>query len=216
MPVVGTTSHQNIVPSMTVTGATALFGNTENGTADADADFSGSITELLGRHSLHYGGEFLDIQTAPTGVLGTPNGSFTFNSVYTHENPNKAVSGQGNAFADILLGYPSSGSVSWNEPTFITVHYYGAFIQDDFKAFKNLSINLGLRWDANTSPKDRHERINAGFCLTCTNPLTSQINFAGSPGLQSPLLGGLQFAGISRACRALPGSLERLATQDSV
>ncbi len=196
MPAVGTTSHQNIVPSMTVTGATALFGNTANGTADADAEFSGSVTQLMGRHSLHYGAEFMDIQTAPTGVLGTPNGSFTFNSVYTQENPNKAVSGQGNEFADILLGYPSSGSITWDEPTFITVHYFGAFIQDDFKASKSLSINLGLRWDINTSPRDRHNRINAGFCFTCTNPLTSQINFAGAPDLQSPLLGGLQFAGV--------------------
>lgn len=199
MPAVGTTSHQNIVPTMTVTGATALFGNTANGTADADADFSGSVTQVLGRHNLHYGGEFMDIQTAPTGVLGSPNGSLTFNSVYTQGNPNKAVSGQGNEFADILLGYPSSGSITWDEPTFITAHYFGAFIQDDFQALKNLSINMGLRWDVNTSPSDRHNRINAGFCLTCTNPLTSQINFANAPDLQSPLLGGLQFAGVNGA-----------------
>jgi len=196
MPAVGTTSHQNIVPSITVTGATALFGNTANGTADADANFSGSITQLLGRHSLHYGGEFMDIQAAPTGVLGSPNGSFTFNSIYTQQNPNKAGTGQGNAFADILLGYPSSGSITWNEPTFVTVHYYGAFIQDDFKVLKNLSLNLGIRWDVNTSPRDRHNRINAGFCSTCTNPLSSQINFVNAPELQSPLLGGLQFAGV--------------------
>jgi hypothetical protein len=196
MPVVGTTSHQNIVPSITVTGATALFGNTSSGTADADADFSGSVTQLLGRHSLHYGGEFMDIQTAPTGVLGNPNGSFTFNSVYTQGNPNKAASGQGNEFADILLGYPSSGSVSWNEPTFITVHYYGAFIQDSYNLTSKLTLSLGLRWDVNTSPRDRHNRINAGFCLTCTNPLSSQINFANAPDLQSPLVAGLQFAGV--------------------
>jgi hypothetical protein len=108
MPAVATTSHQGIVPTMTVTAATALFGNTANGTADADADFSGSVTQLIGHHSLHYGAEFMDIQTAPTGVLGNPNGSFTFNSVYSQQNPLKAVSGQGNELADILLGYQSS------------------------------------------------------------------------------------------------------------
>jgi hypothetical protein len=199
MPVVGNTPHQNIVPSMTVTGATALFGNTGSGTADADADFSGSITQLLGRHSLHYGGEFLDIQTAPTGVLGAPNGTLTFNSVYTQANPLTAKSGQGNEFADILLGYPSSGSITWDEPTFITVHYYGAFVQDDFKARPNLTLNLGLRWDVNKSPRDRSNRINDGFCLTCTNPYTSQINFANAPGMQNPLLGGLLFAGVNGA-----------------
>jgi hypothetical protein len=197
MPAVATTSHQDIAPEVVATGATQLFGNTSNGTMDADADFSGSITELIGRHSLHYGGEFEDIQTAPTGVLGNPNGTFTFNSVYTQQNPLKAASGQGNEFADLLLGYPSSGSVQWNEPTFVTMHYYGAFIQDDFKVRPNLSLNLGLRWDINTSPRDRRDRINAGFCLTCTNPLTSQVDFAKAPDLSSPLLGGLEFAGVN-------------------
>ena len=197
MPAVPTASHENIVPEIVATGGTQLFGNTANGAMNADADFSGSMTQVFGRHNLHYGGEFENIQTAPTGTLGTPNGTFTFNSVYTQENPNKAATGQGNEFADLLLGYPSSGSVQWNEPTFVTMHYYGAFVQDDFKVRPNLSLNLGLRWDVNTSPRDRRNRINAGFCLTCTNPLTTQINFASAPGLSSPLLGGLQFAGVN-------------------
>jgi hypothetical protein len=197
MPVVPTNPHAGIVPEIAVTDGTQLFGNTANGTMDADADFSASLTQVLGRHTLHYGGEFEDIQTAPTGVLGSPNGTFTFNSVYTQENPNKAATGQGNEFADLLLGYPSSGSLDWDEPTFVTMHYYGAFVQDDFKVRPNLSLNLGLRWDVNTSPRDRRNRINAGFCFTCTNPLTSQVNFANAPDLSSPLLGGLQFAGVN-------------------
>jgi hypothetical protein len=199
MPVVGNTSHQNVVPSMVITGATSLFGNTESGTADADADFSGSVTQLLGRHSLHYGAEFMDIQAAPTGVLGDPNGTFTFNSIYTQENPLTAKTGQGNEFADVLLGYPTSGSTTWDEPTFITVHYYGAFIQDNYRIFPKLSLNLGLRWDVNKSPRDRHNRINDGFCLTCTNPYTSGINYSTSPGLQNPLLGGFRFADVGGA-----------------
>ena len=199
MPEVSTTPHQNIVPAISITGMTDLFGNTQSGTAHADADFSGSVTQLIGRHNLHYGAEFMDIQQAPTGVLGTPNGSFTFGANFTQGNPLAATTGQGNPVADTLLGYPSSGSIGWTAPTFITVHYYGAFIQDDFKVLPNLSFNLGLRWDVNKSPRDRHNRINAGFCLTCINPLSSQVNYAVAPGLQSPLLGGLTFAGVNGA-----------------
>ncbi len=87
MPVVGSTSHQNIVPTMTIEGMTQLFGNTQNGGANADADVSGSATQLIGRHSLHYGAEFLDVQTAPTGVPGQPNGDFSFASSFTQQNP---------------------------------------------------------------------------------------------------------------------------------
>jgi hypothetical protein len=199
MPPVATTPHPNVVPTIAVSTMTSLFGDTANGTADADADFSGSMTQLIGRHSLHYGAEFMDIQMSPTGVLGTPNGAFTFDPTYSQGNPLKATTGQGNSIADILLGYPTSGSIGWQTPTFVTVHYYGAFIQDDFKALPNLSFNLGLRWDVNKSPRDRHDRINDGFCLTCTNPLTSQVNFANAPNLQSPLMGGLLFAGVNGA-----------------
>lgn len=200
MPAVDTTSHQNITPTFSVANMAALFGNTANGTADADADFSGSITQQLGRHSLHYGAEYMDIQQSPTGVLGQPNGTFSFGSgstSFSQQNPLKAASGSGNSIADLLMGFPYSGSVSWDEPTFVTMHYYGAFVQDDWQVLPTLTITAGLRWDINLSPRDRHDRINAGFCLTCTNPYTSQINFANAPLLQSPLMGGLQFAGVN-------------------
>jgi hypothetical protein len=199
MPPVATTTQQNVVPTMSVSTMTGLFGNTANGGENADADFSGSVTQLLGRHNLHYGAEFMDIQQAPTGVLGNPNGSFTFGVNFTQGNPLAATTGQGNAVADVLLGDPSSGSVGWTTPTFVTIHYYALFIQDDYKVLPKLTLNLGLRWDVNKSPRDRHNRINDGFCLTCTNPYTSQANYTVAPGLQDPLLGGFQFAGVDGA-----------------
>jgi Carboxypeptidase regulatory-like domain len=196
MPAVSNTSHQNITPTFAITGMTGLFGNTANGTADADANFSASITEQLGKQSLHYGLEFMDIQTAPTGVLGQPNGTFTFGVNFSQQNPLTATTGSGNEIADVLMGYPSSGSLTWDTPTFITMHYYGAFVQDTYQLLPALTLSAGLRWDINLSPRDRHDRINAGFCSTCTNPYTSQINYGNAPTLQNPLLGGLLFAGV--------------------
>ena len=199
MPAVATALKQNIVPTLGISGMTNLFGDTQNGSFHADAYFAGSLTQLFGRHSLHYGAEFMDIQTAPTGTLGTPNGAFTFSSNFTQANPLAAATGSGNEIADVLLGYPSSGSIVWSDPTFITIHYYGLFAQDDFKVNSKLALNLGLRWDVNKSPRDRENRINAGFCLTCTNPYSGQVNFGNAPVLQSPLLGGYLFAGVGGA-----------------
>jgi len=197
MPMVGTATRQNLVPDMTVTGMTALFADQDNGGAAMDADFSGSVTQLVGRHNLHYGAEFMDTQSTPVGAPGTPNGTFTFGPGYTQANPLTAKSGQGFSAADILLGYPTSGSVTWSSNVFKVFHYYGLYLQDDFKVLPNLTLNLGLRWDVNGSVSDRHNRMNAGFCLTCTNPYTSQINYALAPGMQNPLLGGYQFAGVN-------------------
>ena len=197
MPVVGSTSHQNIVPTMAIGGMTQLFGNTQNGGANAAADVSGSATQLIGRHSLHYGAEFLDVQMAPTGVPGQPNGDFSFASSFTQQNPYTAKTGQGQSVADALLGYPSGGGLSWVSKTFVVTHYYGLFLQDNFKILQSLSLNLGLRWDVNMSPTDRHNRMNAGFCLTCTNPYSSLVNYGVAPGLQGPMLGGFLFAGVN-------------------
>jgi hypothetical protein len=197
MPYVGSTSHQNIAPALTIAGETALFGNTQSGGANADADFSGSVTQLIGRHNLHYGGEFMDIQSATKGIVGTPNGAFSFDSTFTQQNPLTAKTGQGNEIADLLLGYPSTGSVAWDANGFTVRHYYGLFLQDDFKVLPNLMLNLGLRWDVDLSPSERHNRMNAGFCLTCTNPYASQVNYAAAPGLTNPLQGGLLFAGVN-------------------
>ena len=95
------------------------------------------------------------------------------------------------------MGIPTSGSVTWNNNTFVTYHYYGLFVQDAFRLRPNLTVNVGLRWDVNKSPSERHNRMNGDFCLTCTNPYTQQVNFTNAPLLQSPLLGGWTFTSVN-------------------
>ena len=139
----------------------------------------------------------MDIQTGATGIPGSPNGTFGFTGSWTQQNPQQAAAGSGNSLADLLLGYPASGSVAWGVNTFVSYHYYGAYVQDDFKVSRTLTLNLGLRWDAFTSPAERHNGINGSFCFTCTNPYDAQISHAAYPTLPNPLTGGLTFAGVS-------------------
>ena len=195
MPVVPTTTELNVVPDVTVNGYTALFGNTDNGTVNNTWDFSASLSQIHGKHNLHYGLEFFDDQNATSGVPGDPYGTFGFNVGWTQSNPLTATSGQGLGVAGLLLGYPTGGSVDWDSNQLVKYHYYGLFIQDEYKLRKNLTINLGLRWDVNGSPSERHDSMNAGFCLTCPNPYTQQINYKQYPNLVDPLTGGWLFAG---------------------
>jgi len=195
MPIVPTTPHQNIAPSISVgNGYTPLIGNTANGTVNNYWNLSPVVSQVKGRHTLSYGFQFMDIQSGGSGIPGSPNGAFTFSGAWTQLNPLQSAAGSGNSLADLLLGYPASGTVNWGITTFVGYHYYAGYVQDDFKVSRTLTLNLGLRWDVNNSPTERHNGINAGFCFTCKNPYDAQINHSAYP---SPLMGGLTFPGVS-------------------
>lgn len=197
MPDVPTTTHLNVVPRIQVDGYTQLFDNTEMGDVSNDWNFGANLAHIKGRHNLRYGFEFMNVQAGQSGIPGRPNGTFAFNLDWTRSNPLAATTGHGLGIAGLLLGLPSNGNVTWENNLFVSYRYYGLYVQDDFKLRRNVTLNLGLRWDVNKSPRERFSRINAGFCFTCENPYTSQINYARFPILQRPLRGGLLFAGES-------------------
>jgi outer membrane receptor protein involved in Fe transport len=90
---------------------------------------------------------------------GTPAGTFAFNDVAT---------GRGFGLAALLLGWPTSASTRE-----VNVHarsdYYAAFVQDDWKISRRLTLNLGLRWDMDTPRRERNNRMS-GFDPDAINP----------------------------------------------
>lgn len=89
-----------------------------------------------GPHQLKIGGEVRELQLNGSLSLFT-RGSLSFSGAAT-----------GNALADLLLGYPtfglhSQGAVSIN----MRSQAYAAYIQDDWRISRNLTLNLGLRYE---------------------------------------------------------------------
>ena len=76
------------------------------------------------------------------------NSSFTFAARGT-AIPNETFSGSqtGYSFASYLLGIVDSASLNVPLGTGGRRHYYGLFVQDDFKARHNLTITMGVRWE---------------------------------------------------------------------
>jgi hypothetical protein len=207
MPIPPTTTH-NYAPEIYFDNPYAnLFGNQDNPSMFETYQFSPSVTKVVGKHNLHMGAEVWDIHNVPGGV-GNANGNFEFGPGFTQQDPDQSNS-DGDTWASFLLGIPYTGSAEIRYPTYETYHYYAGYIQDDWKIRHNITLNIGLRWDMETSPVDRQNHLYAGMCWTCASPLASnaqlQANFAslfpggtvnGQP-IKENFTGGFQYASSS-------------------
>lgn len=149
--------------------------------------WSETLSKVLGAHSLKFGFEYrrmLNNQQRPTSSFAR----FAFSKIYTQRNPLAGDAASGNAFAALLLGFPSSGSSERVADPAFGNNYYVGFIQDDWKLTRRLTLNLGLRWDYESPITERYDRQNVGF--DPTSPSNLQV-----PGMQ--LKGGLLFSGVN-------------------
>jgi hypothetical protein len=139
-----------------------------------------SVSWTRGRHSLKFGFDWRSYQYSLENT-GQQSPTYVFNSRETAFAPvsqvGSASNSTGDSMASFLIGQPDQAYLS------ITSHfsrwvqnYYGAFVQDDFKASHNLTLNLGVRWEA-TTPRHEATGANSVLSLTATNPLTP-----GQPG----------------------------------
>jgi len=186
----------------------SMFSDTGHPPFNASFEVSPTISHQIGNHNLRYGGQYLKVLAIPCCGAGNtgngPNGSFSFTNDFTRFNPNNAssdptgVTGQtGSALASMLLGIPNSGNIPFNLTIYETYPYYATFVQDDWKIHPRLTLNLGLRWDFEHSPHERHDRLNGGFCYVCVNPLTNLITFPAGNVLVPSTAGQTNTAGLT-------------------
>ena len=139
------------------------------------------IARQQGSHYLKAGFETLAAH-APS-LLQQSNPGFGFNGDITNStyvNPNLAVAG--NPYASFLLGavVPIGASASgWDSnetsmPSLITpntsTRFFGGYINDDFKVNKNLTLNLGLRYEFEKPYSEEQNRLTAPLDLTTPIP----------------------------------------------
>jgi hypothetical protein len=102
-----------------------------------------SLSLVTGPHTFKIGGDFRRVSLY-RGAANVPRGGFSFTG-------NLA----GNSFAAFLLGVPSSTESPEGLPlTDVRQNRTAFYFQDDWKALRRLTLNLGLRWEYNSPATD--------------------------------------------------------------
>lgn len=169
------------------------------------------LNKSIGRHSLKFGGELRVYREDDNFASNDQTGQFTFNNTYTRASTSTSVGPQEvnglQAFASFLLGLPSTADITRRSDYSEFSKTWGYFIQDDFKLGRNLTINVGLRYEKEEALVERQNKSVSGLDFTYVQPSQTQIraNLAAHPvtGIDgNPIdpntfnvIGGLEFAG---------------------
>jgi hypothetical protein len=149
-----------LVPSLTVSGMTALNGSIAYIDHGTNHQVFGDITKILHTHTIIAGFSYNHYQKLENNTTGT-QGSFSFANDAAFTNvPSNTYSGASEAqgFANFLTGNANGGfsQLSKDPVTDIKAALYEGFVQDNWKATPRLSLNIGVRyayygqpWDAN-------------------------------------------------------------------
>ncbi len=143
-----------------------------------------ALNRLMGAHSLKGGGDWR-ILGVEASNFGASTGTFTFDGRFT-----------GNSIADLLLGYPASGSIPISQDLDGSVRYLSAFVQDDWRVSNRLTVNYGLRVEHETNLQERENRISTDFARDTVSPLNDLVTVIDPvTGLPRTITGGLVYAG---------------------
>ncbi len=86
-------------------------------------------------------------------------------------DPQQATPGTGNGFASFLVGVGSGkDQTGFNKFPATDKHLLGWYVQDTWKTTSKLTLTLGLRYEIQTAPTERHN-AQQYFNFTATLPL---------------------------------------------
>jgi hypothetical protein len=154
------------------------FGFLPNLQGSRTKQFLESITALTGRHTIRVG---TDIRLAESEYESSvrSRGVFNFSGAYT-QNP-QARAGTGHPFGDFLLGVASNGAVANSVAGALQHRAFQFYVQDDWRANRKLTINLGIRWELVTPFFEKNNRAS-NFILERDDPAFGTLVIAGSRG----------------------------------
>lgn len=157
-------------PAINVGSYVSLSRNQKDDNVDNGIRVNDSVSWQKGRNSFKFGGDYR-YQQYSNIAHDQENGTFNFDSNQTKvANLDPYQQGTGFGGASFLLGYYDAAGMTINahQPRWISA-YYAGFLQDDFKATKNLVLNIGLRYDID-QPRKEATNSTSNFDPTLIDP----------------------------------------------
>jgi hypothetical protein len=135
--------------------------------------------KIQGNHTLKFGADLRDYRWS-SFTKGNSAGAYSFSSSLTSTSNwtngpkiNSPPAPFGGDLAEFLLGLPTSASYDNNTASTVGSQYQALFLQDDWRAKPNLTINLGIRFEHETPATERYNRAVNGFLPALANPISS-------------------------------------------
>ena len=156
-------------PDIQVSGYAELGMPQQRSFSNNVGTLSVDIIKMFAAHTLSFG--YMGVLTQLNGG-GLGSTSFSFNQQFTSgPDPSNPSDGTGDPFASFLLGTAVAGSTNISTLPANSKIYHGVYLQDDWKVAKNLTFNLGLRYDIQLAPTEKHDR-QVYFDPTAVNPIS--------------------------------------------
>src|SRR4029453_3155815 len=108
-------------------------------------------------------------------------GILTFSPLITS---NLGAANTGNALAAFMLGEVNAGSVQISDLIQTRASYWALYAQDDWRLTSRLTLNYGIRWEADLPRREINNKLNS-FDPTAINPISGTpgvVPFAGRDG----------------------------------
>ncbi len=134
------------------------------------------VSKVFAKHTVKTGGEYRKLMLNFT-QYGNPSGQYNFginptSRVAGPTNPTSQIEGFG--FASFLLGIPNGGGISHSFSNATAANYFAFFVDDTWKVSRKLTMNIGLRYEAEQPRTERYNRLNH-FDLNATSPLAGKV-----------------------------------------
>lgn len=123
-----------------------------------------TLNKTFNTHSTKFGAELRVYREDDSFTSNDQTAQFSFDNTYTRQTSSSGTDVNGlQAYAAFLLGLPTTMQIVRRADYSEYSKTYGFFVQDDWKLSKNLTLNLGLRYELETPLRERNNKSIAYF-----------------------------------------------------